>query len=155
VAHHPPAKNVAEVSRANKVEWGKYVMRLGHCWECHSAKGMSPTDIDEKDFMAGYADPDPIVLQQMGKVYVRNLTPDVETGLGKYNAEQIKAALKNGTRLDGKKMVPPMSMMIPHFSGMTDEDLDALVAFLKSLPPVKNKIPERELNAEWKKRVGD
>jgi mono/diheme cytochrome c family protein len=155
VAHHLPAKNVPEVSRANKVEWGKYVMRLGHCWECHSSKGMSPTDIDEKDFMAGYADPDPIVIKQMGKLYDRNLTPDVETGLGKYTAEQIKAALKNGTRLDGKKMAPPMSLMIPHFSGMTDEDLDALIAFLKSLPAVKNKIPERELNAEWKKRLGD
>jgi mono/diheme cytochrome c family protein len=155
VAHHLPARDVRDVPRGDKVKWGEYVMRLGHCWECHSMKGMSPSDIGEKDFMAGLAEPDPILEKAMGKVYMRNLTPDPETGLGKYGAEQIKAAIRNGKRLDGKRMAPPMALMIPHFSGMTDDDLDALVAFLKSLPPVKNKIPDRELNAEWRQRLGD
>jgi mono/diheme cytochrome c family protein len=155
VAHHLPAKNVPETNRADKLKWGEYVMRLGHCWECHSVKGMAPSDINEKDFMSGSPDVDPILEKTVGKIYLRNLTPDPETGLGKYSAEQIKASLKNGTRLDGKKMAPPMSMFIPHLSGLTDEDMDALVAFLKAMKPVKNKIPERELNAEWKQRLGD
>jgi hypothetical protein len=130
-------------------------MRLGHCWECHSLKGMSPSDINEKDFMAGTTEPDEILEKTVGKVYMRNLTPDPETGIGKYTPAQIKAALKNGTRLDGKKMAPPMSLFIPHLSGMSDDDLDALVAFLMSLKPVKNKIPDRELNAEWKAKLGE
>ena len=154
VAHHLPAQNVRDTDRANQLKWGEYVMRLGHCWECHSIKGMSPSDIGEKDFMSGFDEPDPILEKLVGKIYMRNLTPDPETGLGKYSAEQIKSALKNGTRLDGKQMAPPMSLFIPHVSGMTDEDLDALIAFLKSLKPVKNKIPERELNAEWKSKLG-
>ena len=49
----------------------------------------------------------------------------------------IKQALRNGTRLDGKKMAPPMSMLIPHLSGMSEEDLDALVAYIKTLPAAK------------------
>jgi cytochrome c553 len=91
----------------------------------------------------------------VGKVYCRNLTPDDETGLGKYTAEQIKSALRTSTRLDGKKMAPPMSIMVSHFSTMTDEDLDALTAYLKSLKPAKNKVHERELSPEWKKKLGE
>lgn len=154
VAHHRPAHDVPEPNRADKLKWGAYVMRLGHCWECHSLKGMSPSDLGEKGFMSGSTDADPVLEKAVGKIYMRNLTPDPETGLGKFSAEQIKASLKNGTRLDGKRMAPPMSLFIPHLSGLTDEDLDALVAFLKSIPAVKNAIPERELNAEWKQRLG-
>jgi mono/diheme cytochrome c family protein len=154
VAHHLPAKNVRDPDATNQIKRGEYVMRLGHCWECHSIKGMAPSDIHEKDFMSGSDEPDPFLEKVVGKVYMRNLTPDPETGLGKYGADQIKTALKNGTRLDGKKMAPPMSMFIPHISGLTDEDMDALIAFLKSLKPVKNKIPDRELNAEWKAKLG-
>ncbi|HEX2657228.1 MAG TPA: c-type cytochrome, partial [Polyangia bacterium] len=102
-------------------------------------------------FMAGsdvpFSDP------RMGKVYARNLTPDAETGLGKYKPEDIKAALRNGRRLDGKRMAPPMSTMIPHYSGMTDEDLDALVAYLGSLRPAKRTVPEPQLGPEAEKLV--
>lgn len=153
VAHHLPAKNVPAPNPANQVAYGEYVMRLGHCWECHSSKGMSPTDSDEKDFMAGYDEPDPILEKVIGKIYMRNLTPDPETGLGKYSADQIKQAIRNGTLLSGKKMAAPMSIMIPHFSGMSDQDLDALVAFLKSLKPVKNKIPDRQLLPDYEKSL--
>ena len=93
----------------------------------------------------------PFADARMGKVYARNLTPDVETGLGKYKSADIKAALRNGKRLDGKRMAPPMSVMIPHYSGMTDEDLDALVAFLGTLKPAKHAVPEPELTAEAQK----
>jgi hypothetical protein len=92
----------------------------------------------------------------LGKVYAANLTGDVETGLGRYDAAAIKQALRNGTRLDGKRLAPPMATLIPHLAGMTDEDLDALVAYLKTVAPVKRRVPARELveplRASW---VGD
>ena len=90
---------------------------------------------------------------RLGKVYARNLTPDPETGLGKYKPADIKAAIRNGKRLDGKNMAPPMSIVIPHVTGMTDEDLDALVAFLGSLKPAKHSVPEPELTPEARKWV--
>jgi hypothetical protein len=58
----------------------------------------------------------------------------------------VKGALRNGLRLeDGKPMAYPMSSFIPHFAAMSDEDLDALVAYLRSLRPVHNQVPAREL----------
>jgi len=155
VAHHMPTTKVPQPDKTDKVKYGEYVMHLGHCWECHSTDGKGVIENGQENFMAGFDEADPALEKAVGKVYFRNLTPDPETGLGKYSADQIKAAIRNGTRLDGKRMAPPMSMMIPHYSGMSDEDLDALVAFLKALPPQKHKIPERELLPEWKQKLGD
>ncbi|MFZ5472218.1 MAG: c-type cytochrome [Myxococcota bacterium] len=153
VAHHLPATNVPPPDKSNQVKYGEYVMRLGHCWECHAATsdGM-PRQEDDPLWMAGGRVEE---LPGLGKVPIRNLTPDKETGLGNYTAEQIKQAMRTGTRLDGKKMAPPMSLYISHWSTMTDEDLDALVSYLQSLKPAKNAIPERELSEEWKKKLGE
>lgn len=153
VAHHPPTKSVPEPNRTDKVKYGEYVMRLGHCWECHSTNGKGANDIGEEGFMAGYEEADELLEPLIGKVYMRNLTPDPETGLGRYSAEQIKQSMKTGKRLDGKPMAPPMNLFIPHLSGLTDEDMEALVAFLKAIPPVKKQIPERQLKPEFEKTL--
>jgi mono/diheme cytochrome c family protein len=151
VMHHKPTRDVPPPNRGDKLKYGEYVMRLGHCWECHSMGGMGPRDKDEKGFLSGSDRPDE--RKGVGKVYFRNLTPDVETGLGKYSAEQIKAAIRAGNRLDGKPMAMPMNWFSPHISGLTDEDLDALVAYLKSVPPYANKIPERQLEPAYEKAL--
>jgi hypothetical protein len=58
----------------------------------------------------------------------------------------------SGFRFFGRER-PPMSLFIPHVSGLADEDMDALVAFLKSIPPVKKQIPERALKPEFEKTL--
>jgi len=150
VAHHPPAKDVTAPpppSRGGQqVKYGEYVARLGHCWECHSDKSGRGPD-EEWMFGGGGA----MNANGTGLVYIRNLTPDAETGLGRYTAAQIKQALRDGKRLDGKPMAPPMSLFIPHLSGLTDEDLDALVAYLQAQKPIKNKVKDRELTPATKK----
>ncbi len=153
VAHHPPAKDVAPVASPSKggdtLKWGEYVARLGHCWECHSDKsGHGP----DPDWMFGGGNP--INANGTGRVFPRNLTPDAETGIGRYTDAQLKTALRDGKRLDGKIMAPPMSLFIPHISGLTDEDLDALIAYLRAQKPIKNKVPERELTPAAKKALG-
>ena len=90
----------------------------------------------------------------LGKVYASNISGDAETGLGRYGADAIKQALRNGTRLDGKKLAPPMSILIPHLSGMTEADIDALVAYIKTLPAAKRKPPERQLNEALRAQLG-
>jgi hypothetical protein len=149
--HHKPAHDVAPPNKQDKVKYGEYVMRLGHCWECHSGTSTGPKDVGEKEFLSGGGPP--FELPGVGKVYPRNLTPDPETGLGKYSAAQLKQALRDGKRLDGKRMAAPMNFFIPHISGLTDEDTDALIAFLRSIPPVKNKVPDRELEAAYEKTL--
>ncbi len=72
-----------------------------------------------------------------GTSYARNLTPDLETGLGYYSEKEIVQALRSGHRLDGKPMLPPMPWQ--NLTVMSDTDMHALVSFLKSLPPVNHK----------------
>ena len=139
--HHKPAANVQAPPTSDRVRYGEYLAHaIASCHDCHSLTSTGPSD---GNLFAGSEVPmeDPA----WGKVYSRNLTPDKETGLGSYTAAQIKAALRTGKRLDGKLMAPPMSMFIPHFSGMSDEDLDAIVAYLQSVPAKKHKVPPREL----------
>ena len=124
--------------------------RLYHAAGCHSCHlpGPDAAGIDAALPAGGTPLKTPV-----GIFYPPNLTPDPETGLGSYGAEQIKAALKNGTRMNGLKVAPPMSLFIPHISGLTDEDLDALVAYLGSLRPAKRTVPEPELTPEAQKLV--
>jgi mono/diheme cytochrome c family protein len=148
--HHEPAQGVKAPDRADKKAYGAYLSKVGICWECHSLGKTGPSD-DEDRLMAGsrmaLSEPD------YGKVYASNLTPDPETGLGKYSAAQIKQALTTGRRLDGKMMAPPMSLVIPHLSTWSDEDLDALVAYLVSLKPIKYQVPEPQLTPAAQKLV--
>jgi mono/diheme cytochrome c family protein len=148
--HHKPVKDVKSPPASDRTAYGHYLARIGACADCHS---MTRTGPDEEDnLLAGST----VALGERvyGKVWARNLTPDAETGLGKFSAEQIKQALRSGKRLDGKPMAPPMSLLIPHLSTWTDEDLDALITFMKSVPAKKHKIPDPQLTEAARKVVG-
>jgi mono/diheme cytochrome c family protein len=153
VQMHLPAHDVAQPDKKDQLKLGEYIATIGACSECHSLTKKGPRKRDDPQYLAGSEGPmeDP----SFGKTWARNLTPDRDTGLGKYHAEQIKKALRNGTRLDGKRMAPPMSIMLPHYSGMAEEDMDALVAYLKSLPPARHQVPDRELVPAAKAIYGD
>jgi mono/diheme cytochrome c family protein len=152
VQMHKPAGGVPQPDRTKKVEYGHYLVRVALCSECHSLAQKGPRPESDPLHLAGAEVPfeDPA----LGKVYAKNLTGDVETGLGRYDAAAIKRSLRGGLRLDGKKMASPMSNMIPHYSGLNDEDLDAMVVYLKSLPATKHKVPERELVEPLRARYG-
>lgn len=149
--HHPPARGIKAPSPSDQKAHGGYLARIGLCIECHS---LTKTGPDVKENLLGGSKV-PLNEPEYGKVWARNLTPDMETGLGKFTADQIKEALKTGRRLDGKPMAPPMSLIIPHVSTWTEEDLDALVVYLKTVPAVKRKIPEPQLTPEAKKLVAE
>jgi len=148
--HHRPARDVRAPARADAKAYGAYLAKLGVCWQCHSLGEHGPTD-DADVLMSGsrvpLGDPD------YGKVYARNLTPDRDTGIGGYSAAQIKQALRTGRRLDGRAMAPPMSLIIPHLSTWTDQDLDALIAYLLGLPPLAHRLPEPELTPAARKTM--
>jgi mono/diheme cytochrome c family protein len=150
--HHAPARGVKAPPVSDKKAYGGYLNRLGVCWDCHSLGKRGPSD-DEDVLMSGSRMA--LSEQEYGKVYARNLTPDRDTGLGKYTAEQIKDSLKTGRRLDGKMMAPPMSLVMPHLSTWSEEDLDALVAYLMALKPIKHQVPERALTPAAKRMVGE
>jgi hypothetical protein len=68
-----------------------------------------------------------------------NLTPDKETGLGNWTVEQIVTAMTKGTRPDGRVLAPIMPWRA--FANLSRRDALAIAVYLKSLPPVKNKVP--------------
>lgn len=153
MVQHPPAKDVPPPPSNDPVKKGEYLAHLGHCPLCHALGSTGPRAPDDDQFMAGSAKP--FDTPGIGKVWATNLTPDLATGIGRYSAEEIAQALRTGKRLhDGKPMAYPMSIFTPHLSGMTEEDLTDLVAWLKSLKPVKNQVPPRELQAAGKTRYG-
>jgi mono/diheme cytochrome c family protein len=77
-----------------------------------------------------------------------NLTPDPETGAGRWTPEQFDRALRQGIGNDGRTLHPVMPYH--DFSGMADEDAGALVAYLRSIPPVKHPLPATKIPEEMK-----
>jgi len=126
-ASHDPAV----ISRGEYLVYGP-----AHCVECHAAS------TPDADAIAGGARP-PLVggmafhAPPLGVIYSRNLTPDVETGIGRYTDPQIARLLRYSVRPDGKA-VPQLLMP---FSGMSDEDIVAILSFLRAQPAVRHVVP--------------
>jgi mono/diheme cytochrome c family protein len=78
-----------------------------------------------------------------GNVCMSNITPDRETGLGDWSDGEIIRAVREGVDKDGKALFPMMPF--GEYRSMSDEDARALVVYLRSLPPVKNAVPEKQV----------
>lgn len=150
-------------SQSALIERGKYIAGIAGCTDCHTNYSpeylvdpmkLTPAQIktlafdgkdavDKNKYMAGGRFFD---LGPGGKVYTANLTPDVETGIGGWTDEQIKVAIRTGQRPSGRMLVPVMPYR--SFNAMADADLDAVVAYLRTLPAVKNKVPEPTFSTE-------
>jgi cytochrome c553 len=76
-----------------------------------------------------------------GVSHTANLTPDPETGLGALSEENFVQSIRTGKHLGaGRDILPPMPW--PMYRNLSDEDLKAIFAYLKSIPPIKNKVPD-------------
>jgi mono/diheme cytochrome c family protein len=119
-----------------QVARGKYLVQLAGCTDCHTP-GHFTGKSDSTRYLAG----SDIGFQVPGAgTFVGpNLTPDPETGLGHWTSEQIAKTLRTGVRPDGRVLFPVMPW--PAYARLTPSDLDAIVAFLKSLRPVTNRVP--------------
>ena len=123
-------------SRAETTEQrGRYLVHLAGCNDCHTP-GHFLGKPDTARFLGG-SDVG-FELPGLGTFYGPNLTPDKETGLGGWTDKQVAHALKTGERPDGRVLAPAMPWR--DFSNLTDADADAVVAYLRSLPPVHNKV---------------
>ena len=119
-----------------QVERGRYLVTIAGCTDCHT-----PGSFLGKPDMARFLGGSEVGfdLPGLGTFYGPNLTPDKETGLGSWTTAQIVTALQTGVRPD-KRMLAPI-MPWPAFAKMTKTDVRAVAAFLKSLPPIRNKVP--------------
>ncbi len=122
------------------VERGAYVAKAAGCLVCHTALG--PTGPDLANVGAGGLE----MKEKFGTWRTPNITPDKGTGIGNWTDEQILAAVREGVRPDGAKLIPMMPYM--NFNVMTDDDGKALVAFLRTLKPVERTVAKSEVKME-------
>jgi mono/diheme cytochrome c family protein len=118
------------------IERGEYLANIMDCTGCHTAGALAGTP-DPERYLAG--SDIGFQIPGLGVFYPPNLTPDVETGLGKWSEAEIMQAVRSGLRPDGRELVPVMPW--PSYAALTDEDAQALAAYLKSLPPMKFRAP--------------
>jgi mono/diheme cytochrome c family protein len=129
-AGHDAAK-----AQSDRVARGKYLVTIMSCHDCHTpGYFLGKPDMDR--FLGGS---DVGFKIPPGVFHGANLTPDKETGLGKWTDGEIITAIRTGKRPDGRELAPVMPYHA--FAQLTDPDVKAIVAYLRTLPPVKNKVP--------------
>jgi mono/diheme cytochrome c family protein len=134
----PIATVVALDTPVSAVERGHYLATAGNCTSCHTREGGKP-------FAGGLAFATPF-----GTMYSTNITPDVDTGIGKWSEQDFARALREGVRPNGQHLYP--AFPYPAFTKLRDEDVAALFAYLKALVPVKYAAPENELRFPFNQR---
>lgn len=131
-AYGPPVVSVPEPDRTDTVAYGAYLAGpAGHCIECHTPFGEAGFDYANRLGAGGLEIPGP-----WGLSVSANITPHPQAGIGAWTDQQIKNAITKGVRPDGNQLMPPMAFA--YYAGMTESDLNAIVAYLHSLKPVES-----------------
>jgi mono/diheme cytochrome c family protein len=135
-----PYPEVTASTDSSVVARGHYIVRtVAPCASCHGDPTQRAAYANGADvpLVGGYVFDIP-----PGKFYTRNLTPDSATGLGKVSDKAIARALRYGVGHDGRALLPFMEMQ-----GLADDDLQAVVSYLRTLPPVHNVVPPHQFTA--------
>ena len=120
-------KPYVEAMMSDKLKNGFYLATIGHCMECHTPMGPRGREFATKLGTGGFKFPGP-----WGVSVSRNITQNKEKGIGAWSDAEIKRAITTGTSKDGSKLRPPMGFH--YYANMTDADLDAVVAYLRTVP---------------------
>jgi mono/diheme cytochrome c family protein len=125
----------AQAQQGDLVKRGEYLVNgVLTCGNCHTPKGPSG-DIKEKAFSGGLSWNEPPF-----KVTAPNITQDKETGIGEYTDDQLRTVLRKGIKRNGA----PVAMVMPSgfYEIMTDRDLNSVIAYLRTIKPIKNQVPD-------------
>jgi mono/diheme cytochrome c family protein len=125
----PASADDAQIAR------GRYLVTIAGCSDCHTPGALLGAP-DMKRYLGG-SDVG-FAIPGAGVFVGENLTPDKDTGLGKWTDGQIIAAIRTGKTPEGRDLSPVMPYAA--FSHLSDADAEAIAAFLKSLPPVSNTV---------------
>lgn len=163
----PAQKEEAPAPAMTSVERGKYLVSLGGCNDCHTPKIMTDKGpvLDESLMLSGHRQGSVIpeidwnnvapgkfflmgqdlgyFVGPWGVSFPANLTPDTATGTGAWTFELFQKIVKTGMHMgmeNGRPILPPM--FVQGLQGLSDEDLRAIFDYLKSLPPINNKVPD-------------
>ncbi|HKP55101.1 MAG TPA: hypothetical protein VJV78_00190 [Polyangiales bacterium] len=119
------------------IERGRYLAYgLAHCVDCHADPAQPEVAGGDIPLSGGHEWKLPF-----GVVHSRNITPDRETGIGRYSDPELARILRHGVHADGRAVLPFMP-----FAELADDDLIALLSFLRAQKPVQHAVPPNELN---------
>ena len=150
-------------STAEKIARGKYIVTTSGCNDCHTPWVMGPKgpEPDMSRMLSGHPEsavlPPPPAVQgpwvmtasatntawagPWGVSFTANLTPDAETGLGKWTQRNFNETIRTGRHMGrGRPILPPMPILM--YKNFTDADMEAIFTYLQSIPAVKNRVPE-------------
>jgi len=159
----PPPPPTTQAAAMSPVERGKYLVTTAACNDCHTPMKMGPNgpEPDMSRMLSGHPEDVKVVKPPKldgpwmaatnstftawagpwGISYTANLTPDQNTGLGIWTEDMFLRAIREGKHMgQSRPILPPMPW--PVYRNFTDEDLKAIFAYLKSIPPITNHVPE-------------
>jgi hypothetical protein len=143
---------------------GKYLVNTSGCHDCHTPFKLGPNgpEPDMSRMLSGH--PEALVMPPAptlpagpwlitssatntahagpwGVSFTANLTPDADTGLGQWTLKDFMSTIRTGRHMGrGRPVLPPMP--IPVYNNFIDADLEAVYAYLRTIPPIKNRVPE-------------
>jgi len=121
---------------------GEYLVNsVASCFHCHTEHDLTQQELPriEAKKGAGWLMPIP----ELGTLAAPNITPDPETGIGNWTDDEVLRAFQEGVSKDGRALFPVMPYM--NFAKLDDEDAASILVYIRSIPPVKNVLPKREL----------
>ena len=160
----PPATATKPVRPTTEQARGQYLMSTSACMDCHTPwklgdKGPEP---DTTRLYSGHPEqlkmpPAPTLPEgpwvmtagatntawagPWGVSFTANLTPDIETGLGRWSEADFIRTIRTGRHMGrGREVLPPMPIAV--YNHFTDRDLKAIYAYLRTIPPIRNKVPD-------------
>ena len=164
VACSKPTAQTAAISNSGTIARGEYLVTIGGCNDCHTPFKMGPKgpEPDMSRMLSGH--PEQFVIAAPAKMtsaewmmasaptntahsgpwgvsFTANLTPDQNTGLGIWTEEMFMKALRTGRHMGAsREILPPMPWF--NYGKMTDADLKAVYAYLRTIPAVHNRVPD-------------
>lgn len=127
----------AMAQTGDRLARGRYLVEsIAGCGNCHTPKGPNG-DLPGMALAGGQ-----VFDEQPFRAVASNITPDPETGIGRWTDAQIARAIREGIRPDGRIIGPPMPIEL--YRGISDDDLAAMVAYLRSVSAVRNAVPPSE-----------
>jgi mono/diheme cytochrome c family protein len=129
----------ASAAQTTVIEQGRYVALAGDCVSCHTRPGGKP-------FAGGRR-----LTTPFGVLYSSNITPDVNSGIGAWTEVQFARALREGVAADGTRLYPALPYTA--YTQVSDADVHALWAYLKSLTAVESRPPANEMTFPFNQRT--
>lgn len=150
---YPPAKPMTMASPATSAKRGEQLVMLGGCHDCHTPK-LPNGQLDMSRILSGHPTEAPLPPDVKGAIttnmmltswrgpwgmtLTRNITPDKETGIGKWSLADFKKTIRTGVDPQGVVLNPPMP--IPTMQNLPDQDLEAIYNYLMTIKPIRNAV---------------